>query len=102
MDACNDCNALLKIHWGNGIIFIYYVFFTCFCVANIITGIFVDTAISTARQDEEEVLHGQMQDRNHAVRTLTRLFKDANHDRTGELSLEEFEQAVKEDRVRMQ
>merc|ERR1712007_285535 len=44
-------DILLYMSWFNGAVLIFYIFFTQFCLINIITGIFVDTAINTAAAD---------------------------------------------------
>merc|ERR1712228_983633 len=34
IDWADVCDALIEIHWANGLVVIVYVFFTVFCVTN--------------------------------------------------------------------
>merc|ERR1712032_945954 len=42
-------DPLTDVHWTNGLVFTFFVFFTLFAMLNIITGIFVENSISCAR-----------------------------------------------------
>merc|ERR1712087_713072 len=51
---------LVEIHWTNAVVFSFYIFFTVFALTNIITGIFVDTAITSAANDRDEVVQASL------------------------------------------
>jgi len=95
-------DPLTKVHWSNGIVFTFFVFFTLFAMMNIITGIFVDSAINCAHNDNEEVIQEQMHNENSHMRQLQLLFERLDVRETGMLSLEEFTEQLKNPRVRAQ
>jgi len=81
-------------------VLVVYVFFTIFALTNIITGIFVDTAIQSAQSDRDEVVQANLTSRNATVRRLKELFMEADEDCSGCLSMQELQDHLKDKRVR--
>jgi len=92
-------DVLFYTGWGNGFIFICYIFFTVFSMLNIITGIFVDSAMASAQNDHDEVIQAQMEDEESTLRQLTKIFQDADTDESGTLCLLELENHFQAPRV---
>jgi len=88
-------DALLDIHWSNAMLFCFYVFFVSIAVMNIVTGIFVDSAINSARCDQEEVIQEQLHSEKSAIATLRRIFDEADDDASGYISKDEFDKHMK-------
>eukprot|EP00931_Biecheleriopsis_adriatica_P029090 TRINITY_DN17317_c0_g1_i1.p1 TRINITY_DN17317_c0_g1~~TRINITY_DN17317_c0_g1_i1.p1 ORF type:complete len:605 (+),score=78.30 TRINITY_DN17317_c0_g1_i1:273-1817(+) len=73
-----------------GIIFCLYVGFATFCVLNIVTGVFVESANKLCCQDAEMVLMEEMDKRRNWFSEVKSLFEHADRDHTGYITLEEF------------
>jgi Ca2+-binding EF-hand superfamily protein len=90
---------LIDIHWMNGCALSFYVFFTLFVVCNILTGIFVDTAIQSASSDREEVIQEQLANQDSELLALRAIFEEADEDGSRHISLKEFETHLRNPRV---
>lgn len=84
-------DPLLRIHAFYGLFFVFYIFFAVFSLLNIITAVFVDCALSSAKQDQEEVIQAHLQDSKQLVQKLVTIFASADADHSHSLSLQEFE-----------
>lgn len=92
-------NPLILIHWSHSLAMILFMFFTIFVVTNIITGIFVDTAIQSAQSDREQVIQDQLHEHNSSVKLMKEIFREADTDNTGDITLQEFEDHLKNKEV---
>jgi len=92
--------ALVALDWTHGLMLAFYIFFTMTALLNIITGIFVDSAIHSAQADRDEVIQDQMRSTSSALSEMQRLFEAADVDRSGTITVEEFEQHLQEGGVR--
>jgi len=93
-------DPLLDVHWTNGLVLCFYVFFIMMAVMNIITGIFVDTAIRSAQNDHDEVIQEQLFEEQSKLSHLRRIFKDADTDGSGFITMDEFEAHLTNKEVR--
>lgn len=93
-------DPLIDIHWVHGLALFFYVAFTLFVVTNIITSIFVDTAIQSGNQDREEVIARKLAERDEQLAQMTSIFQDADEDGSGLISLEQFQRHMHDPRVR--
>jgi len=93
-------DPLVEIHWINGIVVLFYIFFTIYALTNIITGIFVDTAIKNAHNDKQEVIQAHMQNRKKVMEELAKFFEEADGDSDGNITLEELHNHMKNEEVR--
>lgn len=91
---------LLEIHWSNGVVLCFYVFFTVVAVLNIITGIFVDTAIKSAESDRDEVIQEAMHSERSTLLQMQKFFHQADKDKSGTITLDELELQLKNIKVR--
>ena len=80
--------------------FCLYIFFTTFALLNIITGVFVESSIASAQGDREEQIEVQMKDDDSVLSQLKALFYSTDSDRSGDLSMQEFEEHLRDERVR--
>eukprot|EP00747_Dinoflagellata_sp_TGD_P193195 gnl/TRDRNA2_/TRDRNA2_59054_c0_seq1.p1 gnl/TRDRNA2_/TRDRNA2_59054_c0~~gnl/TRDRNA2_/TRDRNA2_59054_c0_seq1.p1 ORF type:complete len:561 (-),score=89.74 gnl/TRDRNA2_/TRDRNA2_59054_c0_seq1:31-1713(-) len=89
------------IHWGEAMgplrdipmittVFVLYVAFSCFALMNVITGIFVDSALNIAEEEKKDVLMKQMH----------KHFAEFDNDGSGEVSFEEFNCCLTDPRMR--
>mmetsp|Transcript_83653 Transcript_83653/g.132224 ORF Transcript_83653/g.132224 Transcript_83653/m.132224 type:complete len:588 (-) Transcript_83653:86-1849(-) len=96
-DVSDDLN---DIHWTNGCALAFYVFFTLMVVSNILTGIFVDTAIQSASSDREEVIQEQMENQKSELMLLKATFEEADADKSGQITMKEFQEHLESRSVR--
>merc|ERR1712113_12547 len=69
--------------WGYFYLFGFFVFFTFFSVLNIVTGVFVDSAIQKANNDRAMILQKSVNARKNCAQALNELFKDIDTDNSG-------------------
>lgn len=99
MDWEEVVEPLAKVHglWVG--FFILYVAFVYFAVLNVVTGVFCQTAIESAAKDQEEILQMQNSAKEDYVNQLTALFNDVDVDGSGELTIDEFENLLNDERL---
>jgi len=95
-------DALMEIHWANSLLICFYIFFTVFAVLNIITGIFVDTALNLAMAEREEMIQEAIYDENSAFAQMQKFFLQTDRDKSGTISFSELEVQLHDQRVRAQ
>merc|ERR1719215_1208062 len=78
-------NAFFLIVW------VVYIFFMLFGLLNVLLGIFVDGAIQSVRCDSDQMVRDEVEAMNVSVAHLTRIFRDADTDKSGCLDREEFQ-----------
>jgi len=69
-------------------IFVFYVAFCYVGVLNVVTGIFVDTAVCT--RTEDEVVEHFTEDQRRTGEEVRRIFKEADRDSSGSMTFDEF------------
>jgi len=90
---------LNEIHWVYKWAFSLYIFFMVIGVLNVVIGAFVARTGEIASRDREYLVRAQMKDLHiyfHKVRTF---FKEADKDKSGMLSIEEFRETLKHPEV---
>eukprot|EP00930_Biecheleria_cincta_P035819 TRINITY_DN24615_c0_g1_i1.p1 TRINITY_DN24615_c0_g1~~TRINITY_DN24615_c0_g1_i1.p1 ORF type:complete len:622 (-),score=112.15 TRINITY_DN24615_c0_g1_i1:185-2020(-) len=73
------------------IIYIVFVILNVYCVMNVITGIFCQSAVETAQSDKELVIQLQLQEKRNYIETLKQLFQSWDESGDGKCSIVEFE-----------
>eukprot|EP00929_Paragymnodinium_shiwhaense_P053083 TRINITY_DN26576_c0_g1_i1.p1 TRINITY_DN26576_c0_g1~~TRINITY_DN26576_c0_g1_i1.p1 ORF type:complete len:677 (+),score=197.35 TRINITY_DN26576_c0_g1_i1:155-2185(+) len=72
------------------LVFLLYIAFTIFAVLNVVTGVFCNSAIESAQQDNDEVVQAHKAERNNYVKALKSLFERLDEDHSGTINVEEF------------
>mmetsp|Transcript_82241 Transcript_82241/g.129468 ORF Transcript_82241/g.129468 Transcript_82241/m.129468 type:complete len:678 (-) Transcript_82241:119-2152(-) len=78
--------------------FAFYVAFAMVGLLNVVTGIFVDSAVCT--RTEDEVIETWRSDQKRTEASIRKIFKDADTEEMGHISLEQFEVQLADPRVR--
>jgi voltage-gated sodium channel len=92
-------NPLNEIAWWYGMLFCLYVAVTCYGVLNVMTGIFVESAIGTARMDKDTTIKDELARKDSYMKSIRKLFKEADVDNTGAMSWEEFRRLIQDKRM---
>jgi len=87
-------DSLQPIGWFYMCIFMSYITLAIFVVANIITGIFVDSAMRAAKQDQQSVIHEEMLKKEETIECMQKVFSELDVNQDGTLNLAEFERAI--------
>lgn len=90
---------LMRVHWGLMAGFIVYISFQYFCVMNVVTGIFCQSALEIAKNDREDMIAQQLLDKEKYVAALQELFTEWDASGTGEITLEQFQHYMKDSRM---
>eukprot|EP00931_Biecheleriopsis_adriatica_P068993 TRINITY_DN4287_c0_g2_i1.p1 TRINITY_DN4287_c0_g2~~TRINITY_DN4287_c0_g2_i1.p1 ORF type:complete len:623 (-),score=124.05 TRINITY_DN4287_c0_g2_i1:10-1833(-) len=90
---------LEEIHWSYLAVFSVYLTFSFFAVLNVITGVFCHTAIETANSDKEFATMVHLANKRKYTDAIRRIFKEIDADTSDELTLDEFEAKLKDERL---
>eukprot|EP00928_Gymnodinium_smaydae_P029897 TRINITY_DN22387_c0_g3_i1.p1 TRINITY_DN22387_c0_g3~~TRINITY_DN22387_c0_g3_i1.p1 ORF type:complete len:623 (+),score=125.21 TRINITY_DN22387_c0_g3_i1:89-1870(+) len=90
IDWKDASDPLFKV--GGIAVFFYllYVLLMVFCVMNVLTGMFCESAIDTAASDRENVIQIQLQEKHRFVETLQMMFNEMDEEHQGKLLLDHF------------
>eukprot|EP00928_Gymnodinium_smaydae_P044674 TRINITY_DN29801_c0_g1_i2.p1 TRINITY_DN29801_c0_g1~~TRINITY_DN29801_c0_g1_i2.p1 ORF type:complete len:316 (-),score=56.78 TRINITY_DN29801_c0_g1_i2:44-991(-) len=93
-------NLLRYLHLGEIYLamFFFYIAFCTVGLLNVVTGIFVDSAVCT--RTEDEVVEGYTEDLRRTSEEIKRLFEDADVDKSGTMSFSELRALLENPRVK--
>jgi len=91
-DWKEDYDLVSKMGDLPGFVFVCYVIFTAYGIGNIITGVFVDGALGSARNDHDEMIHERIARRHKTVLRLGDIFEKADRDSNGHIDAAELHQ----------
>jgi len=91
---------LTDVHWASAAVLVFFIFFTIYALTNIITGIFVDTAIQSAQNDRDEVIQSELLQAEGVLQQMREVFGDADTDGDGEITFEELNSHLNDEHVR--
>jgi len=90
----NIARHVIKNQPGMLIFFVVFICMTAFCILNIIVGVVVENAISTASKDQLKLRKSKEKDRQMVFNQLRDIFEEADTDSSGTLDLDEVEVAI--------
>jgi len=93
-------DPLFEMNWASGVTFCFYIFFTNFAMLNIITGIFLETALNSCKMDHVEIIHEQLTSEDSSIKSLQKIFEAADEDESGAISADEFDKHLSDPVVR--
>jgi len=80
-------------------LFLFYVTTISLAVLNVVTGLFCNSAIETAYSDQKDSINRSLHEREKYEKDIETLFNELDKDGDGTLSLEEFEDSLRDDRM---
>lgn len=92
-----DALALLPAQYC--VLFVLFICFTVFALVNIVTGVFVESAMKSDTKDQELVIHEELESKKQYIDSLKVVFEELDTDGMGTISLAEFERSLSEDNV---
>jgi len=87
---------LEELGFGYLLMFLLFILIMFIVVLNIITGIFVNESIESARKDHDLIAQMEAVQHKQMLQDLTRLFRDIDTDGDGQISLWEFQDALRD------
>lgn len=81
------------------LLFILFITFSIFAVVNIVTGVFVDNAMQSGRQDREVVVHEEIENKKDYLRSLQALFDRIDDAGDGTITRASLSLALQDDNV---
>lgn len=83
------------------VVFLAYISFAYFAVLNVVTGVFCEKAIKSANDDHYHMLQLMNERREEFEVRLQNVFKKIDLDSSGHVTLEEFEQIMRDEEIKM-
>jgi len=80
-------------------LFILFITFTLFAVMNIVTGVFVDSAFQANHKSRQIIIHEELEQKREYLRELRDLFNEMDLKGEGNITAEEFEDRLCDERV---
>jgi hypothetical protein len=80
-------------------VFTLYISFTYFAVLNVVTGIFCQSAIETAQNNEDLMVQAQIASKEMYVKRIKKLFNELDEDASGSLTIAELEEHLQDSNV---
>jgi len=91
--------ALDPLHAAYRFMFLLFVSFATFAVVNIVTGIFVDSAMQTSQEDREIVIQEEVYSKENYMDSMQKVFEEMDTDGSGAINLTEFQDAIEDERM---
>jgi hypothetical protein len=79
--------------------FLMFIIFCLFAVVNIVTGVFVESALQSNVKDRDIVVHEELQTKKQYLQAMQEIFEEMDEDGKGTISLCEFEDKLQDERV---
>jgi len=79
--------------------FLIFIAFALFAVVNIVTGVFVESALQANLKDRDIVVHEELENKKDYLQSMQDLFNEMDEEGNGTISLFEFEDKLKDERV---
>mmetsp|Transcript_118147 Transcript_118147/g.214876 ORF Transcript_118147/g.214876 Transcript_118147/m.214876 type:complete len:675 (-) Transcript_118147:38-2062(-) len=93
-------DELISVHWSFAIWMSLYVAFVMFAVLNIVTGIFIESALKSAQDDQDVVIQEEMVHEDSLAQGFLEVFQRCDDDKSGYIDAEEFDLHLSDHRVR--
>mmetsp|Transcript_79229 Transcript_79229/g.175708 ORF Transcript_79229/g.175708 Transcript_79229/m.175708 type:complete len:803 (+) Transcript_79229:92-2500(+) len=93
--------ALLDVEPAMGLCFLVYVSVSLIGIMNVVTAVFVESAMTSAQYYKDLIIQDRMQAKEIAVMHMQHVFHQIDQDGTGEIDIDEMELFLKDPELRM-
>jgi len=100
VDWKDAINPLRTVHWLYEPAFIFYTFIMLFGVLNVVVASFVENTAQLSRKDESAMIANEMRQVAEHTARIKKFFHEADVDKSGHLSWDEFERHLEDDQVK--
>ncbi|CAE6936684.1 NaCP60E [Symbiodinium natans] len=80
-------------------LFLLYITFSIYALANVVTGIFLENARNSGKRDREHVIAEELQLKTQFLHELQRVFDEMDANESGTISKDEFQTTLQDERV---
>lgn len=91
---------LREVDWFYEPIFMFYVFFMLLGVLNVVVATFVENTAQVARNDKDATVKAELQRVKEYSSSIKKFFHEADYDKSGQLTWDEFESYLQNDEVK--
>ncbi|CAE8621739.1 unnamed protein product [Polarella glacialis] len=99
LDWVEMWNALEPLPMEYRLAFLTFLTFAIFALLNVVTAVFVETALQRSQNDTELMVQQEMEQKVEFVETMQRIFQELDSNGSGTLSLDEFEQQLDDEHI---
>jgi len=92
-------DALSPLSWHYSAIFLCFTSLTILAVLNIVTGVFVQTALERAQSDRDTLIQEVITHKDNYLQKIGHIFREVDVDGSGSITLQEFRDAMEDDRM---
>lgn len=79
--------------------FLMFIVFCLFAVVNIVTGVFVESALGSSIKDRDVIVHEELETKKQYLQSMEEIFDEMDEDHKGTISMAEFEDKLQDERV---
>jgi len=79
--------------------FLVFITFAILAVMNVITAVFVETAMQSSQNDREAVVQQELEHKGELIAIMQQVFAELDTNNSGALSLNEFEQHIEDEKI---
>lgn len=84
-------DSLRVLHWKYSLCFVIYIAIVLFGVMNVVTSVFVESAIMSAQHYKDLIIQAKERERQIAIRHISQVFKHIDVDDSGAITSDEME-----------
>jgi len=93
-------DTLLEVSFISASLFFIYITFSMLAVLNIITGVFVENAVATAKTHKDFLVEQEAEMRRKMIEEVNKLFRDIDEDQSGTVCWEEIMTHIDDNRMK--
>lgn len=92
-------DPLSEVHTVWVVLFIVFISFVYFAVLNVVTGVFVQSAVESAQRDHDMLMQAMQADKEMHMQKIKELFKILDAKESGVFTLRQFEKHIEDESV---
>merc|ERR1712217_429627 len=91
--------SLDGLSWEYSLLFLIFVTFAVMALLNVVTAVFVGTAMQQSQADRDLVVQEELEHKGDFVALMQQVFNEIDTNNSGSLTLEEFEKHIEDDKI---